>query len=484
MDKLTKNQQRILDALSSTSQLQHLRGFAKSLGLDPGNLSRELKTLMGMDLVKRQKQGNQVYFKVSPQAKLSSNYFFVDHQAIKEKLSEIEPDLIKLTQDLIRVPSVSGENPEKEIAEFIYKFAKSHGLHAKEITKDIFRPNLVIETDPEKKDVFLLVGHMDTIGIGSITDWDQYPFSGHISGGKIYGRGAADMKAGIACELFTLILIKELDLNLPFNVRLLLVSNEEGGSTDTPIFDQGMEFLIKNSLVKGRAAIYGYGGSYNIGIGHRGVLRIRIQTHGENVHTGSIKWQEKEKGANAVTGMAEILLALENLELPDTPHPSFPKHKNVITPGTMILHGGSAVSTVPAECTTVVDIRYLPGVSIKEVYQEIKNLCEEIIEKRPGLSVHLEKFVDIPAIIMPDNEPIVEDLKKSCEEVYGEPISTRGTGPANESFMLIKMGIPTVVFGPTGSGSHSANESINLNSLTKTIEVYLRTMEKFFKKIG
>lgn len=101
-----------------------------------------------------------------------------------------------------------------------------------------------------------------------------------------------------------------------------------------------MEFLIKNNFIHGKAAIYGYGGSYNIGIGHRGVLRLRIQTHGENVHTGSLKWQNKEKGVNAVSGMAEIILALENLKLPQTKHPSFPKHQNVITPGTMILHGG------------------------------------------------------------------------------------------------------------------------------------------------
>ena len=103
---------------------------------------------------------------------------------------------------------------------------------------------------------------------------------------------------------------------------------------------------------------------------------MAIATKGEAVHTGSLKWQQKEKGINAVTAMAEILLALENLELPKTEHPSFVKHGNVITPGTMILHGGTAVSTVPDYCESVVDIRYLPGVEIDKVEQQVREIAE------------------------------------------------------------------------------------------------------------
>lgn len=115
---------------------------------------------------------------------------------------------------------------------------------------------------------------------------------------------------------------------------------------------------------------------------------------------------------------------------------------------------------------------------LKALYKNIQETCERISRKRSGLTVHLEKFVDIPAVVLPDKEPIIQVLKEACEEIYGQPISTRGTGPANESFMLIKMGIPTVVFGPIGSNAHAPNEFVSLESLTKTIQVYLQTIDK------
>lgn len=479
MGKITSGQRQILNYLGShPSESFYLRKLARALQKDPGNLARSIQPLVENNLLARKKMGNQVYFSKKEIAELPSlPEKILNEDTLKEGLRQIEPDLIKLTRELIRIPSVSGENPEREIAEYLINFAKSKGLKVSEATKDTFRPNLILDSDPGKKENFLLLGHMDTIGIGPMTEWNYSPFSGHLEQGKIIGRGAMDMKAGIACALFTLVLIKQLNLDLPYNVRVVLVSNEEGGSTDTPIFDQGMKFLVENNFVQGRAAIYGYGGSYKIGIGHRGVLRIRIKTQGESIHTGSVKWQRKERGVNAVTAAAEILLALEKMNLPKTKHPAFPRHGNVITPGTMILHGGSAVSTVPGECTGVVEVRYLPGLDIRGVYSQIKDICERIAQKRKGIRVHLEKFVEIPAVVLPEKEPVVEALKGACLSVYGKEISVRGTGPANESFLLIQKGIPTVVFGPLGEGAHAPNEFVYLESLPKTVRVYLKTLE-------
>lgn len=490
----------------------YLRELSRLLSQDPGNLSRVLNSLVARGYLEKSREGNLAYFSLkslAPGSDLAGQT--VDEARLKAYLKEKEPEIIKFTQNLIRTPSVSGVDPEQKIAALIHSEAAQLGLFPRVIAKDRSRPNIVIDlkenesnqefrhpefisgSDQMPKQVrhdirstgtsnakpyFLLVGHMDTIGIGEIDNWQYYPFSGHVAGGNLYGRGAVDMKAGIACELFTLKAVKDLGLELPVVPRILLVSNEEGGSTATPIFDLGMEYLISEGFVEGVAAIYGYGGSYNIGIGHRGVLRLAITTRGESIHTGSLKWQEKEKGANAVTAMAEILLALENMELPKTEHPSFPRHGNVITPGTMILHGGTAVSTVPDFCESVVDIRYLPGLDIGGVEQRVRNIAEAIAQRR-GVRADLKSFVNISAVSLSPSERIVEVATSAAEQVYGQPISSRGTGPANESFMLIKRGIPTVVFGPLGSSAHADNEFVSVASLTKTVEVYLRTMAKF-----
>lgn len=460
----------------------YLRELARELSIDPGNLSRTLSELVREKKLKKSKKGNLVYFSLArKEVDRVDGLSLLDDSEIKAYLKKAEPDLVKLTQSLIRTPSVSGEDPEEDIAKFIFNKAKEMGLSPQIIARERKRPNLVVDIEKrsiDSKPFFLLVGHMDTIGVGDIDNWRYYPFSAHISGGRIYGRGAADMKAGIACELFVLKLIKDLNLELPVTPRMLLVSNEEGGSTATPIFDLGMEYLISEGYVKGMAAIYGYGGTYNIGIGHRGVLRVKITTQGEAVHTGSVKWQKKEKGINAVTAMAEILLSLEDIKLPEVVHPSFAKHGNVITPGTMILHGGTAVSTVPDFCESVVEVRYLPGLKIRKIYHQIKEIAEKIANKR-GVKVELERFVNISAVSLSPEDKIVQVVSDACSKVYGKKVTTRGTGPANESFMLIKRGIPTVVFGPLGGKAHADNEFIYLNSLIKTVKVYLQAMASF-----
>lgn len=508
----------ILHFLSIHDQKYHLREIARKLSVDPGNLSREMRKLYKQGLVERQKIANTVYYsKATDNSDLlpsyskntktkvnkdklkgsrhlkdniptNKNLFITEDmndkeidEQIKKYLKSHEKEMVKMIQTLIRIPSVSGQDPEEKIALQIYKYAKEMNLFPKLHFKEKKRPNVVVELSPRsdnQKPNFLLIGHMDTVSVGEIENWRYYPFSGHISGGKIYGRGAQDMKAGIVTILFTLKAIKDLGLEMNINPRAIFVSNEEGGSDNTPIFDVGMEYLIEEGLIEGCGAIYAYGGSYNIGIGHRGVLRLKVLTYGESVHTGSLKWQKKEKGSNAVTAMAEILLKLEELEIPQTKHPSFPKHGNIITPGTMILHGGSAVSIVPDLCESIVEIRYLPGFPIKDIYHEIKNLIEKTAEKR-GLKVEVHKFVDISAVSISPDDHIVQVLKKSCLKYYKETPGARGTGPANESFMLIKRGIPTVVFGPIGSGAHSDNENIEIHSLSKTIQIYLQTMRDY-----
>jgi DNA-binding transcriptional ArsR family regulator len=251
------------------NQKFYLRELSRKLKLDAGNLSRALNSLVEKNLLLKAKEGNLTFFSINP-TKLDSDKTsgLLESKELKNYLSKIEPDLIKFCQSLIRVPSVSGENPEEKIAQFIFSRSKELGLVPKIISKEHRRPNVVIDlyhkTDSTKPN-FFLVGHMDTIGVGEIDNWRYYPFSAHPSGGRIYGRGAIDMKAGIACQIFTLKMIKDLNINLPANPRVVLVSNEEGGSASTPIFDLGMEYLIEEGLIDGIAAIYCYGGSYNVG---------------------------------------------------------------------------------------------------------------------------------------------------------------------------------------------------------------------------
>lgn len=478
---MTTSQLKVRDFfLSHPREWFYLRDLSRKLDMNPGNLSRILRRMVSAGLLDYQTKGNQVHFALSATYERSA----VSPQEIAEAVRKNKDACLKFCQDLIRIPSVSGENPEEKIAVFIDRFARALGLRTQIVAKERSRPNVIIDSDISKKDSFLFLGHMDTVGFSSVDNWRYYPYSGHIAGGRLYGRGAADMKGGIACEIFLLKIIKDLRIKLPFNVRVILVSNEEGGSTARPIFDLGMDYLIKEGYIDGMAAIYGYGGTYCLGIGHRGVLRAKIATSGESVHTGSAKWEKGQWGVNAVTGMAEILLEMEKFKLPIVRHPAFPNHGNILTPGTMILHGGSAVSMVPDSCESVFELRYLPHFPVGNVYHRLKERAERICRRRRGLRVAFEKFVEIPAVCIPPEEKLVKTLQKACLEVYGRPVDCRGSGPANESFMLIERGIPTVVFGPVGGRAHADNEFLEIHSLEKTIRVWLETLVSYSVEVS
>jgi len=240
MKSLSPIQQAVLHHFAQfRTERFYLRELARVLAQDPGNLSRVLKSLTTKGYLEKAQEGNLTYFSLRPEENVNSFGLKIDNARLRAYLKEREPEIVKFAQNLIRTPSVSGVDPEQKIAALIYGRATQLGLYPRQVAKDRSRPNLVIDLDEKptgSKSYFLLVGHMDTIGTGEIDNWDYYPFSGHVAGGNLYGRGAIDMKAGIACELYTLKAIKDLNLQLPVAPRILLVSNEEGGSTATPIF--------------------------------------------------------------------------------------------------------------------------------------------------------------------------------------------------------------------------------------------------------
>ena len=138
----------------------------------------------------------------------------------------------------------------------------------------------------------------------------------------------------------------------------------------------------------------------------------------------------------------------------------------------MILHGGAVVSMVPDKCESVVEVRYLPGFNVKRIEKKLREIAEKMASGR-GLRVEISKFVDISAVCLSSDEKLVKQVKSFVEQVYKKSVSVRGYGPANESFMLIKRGIPTLVFGPMAGDAHSKSEYVNISSLSKTILEYL-----------
>jgi succinyl-diaminopimelate desuccinylase len=396
---------------------------------------------------------------------------------LKTAASYREP-MIEFLGDLLRIPSVNGRDPEETIARRILVEAEKLGLTGRLEAKAKTRPNAVI-TIGKGKAGFALIAHMDTVAEGSLERWAHAPFSADVEGGKLFGRGAADNKAGIACGLYTLLLLRELKLIDPAHQQVLLtcVSDEESGACSS----LGVRYLLDQKMLPVQGAIYTYTSDI-VCTGHRGLLRLEMKAEGQSVHAGILEWHLRKVGVNAVTGLADLLIQMERLEIHAPSPPGFEKLGCTITPGT-IFHGGSYESIVPDGAMAIVDIRLLPGQDPAGVLARVDDLVTRVQASRPGLKLSYQVKVNIPGASIPLDHPLVLIAQDYTERFTGRRWVAEGAGPANEGYMLISQGIPTLCgFGPTGGSPHAPDEWVLIDSLPVTAAMYAGIIHDFLNR--
>lgn len=391
-----------------------------------------------------------------------------DAQALLARAKAYAPDLQVFLQDLVRIPSVNGRDFEKSIAERILEEGRRLGFSSRLAIKEESRPNALVELGSGENG-FALIGHMDTVAEGKAEDWSFPPFSAKIKDNLLFGRGAADNKAGIACGLYTLAVLRDLNL-LDIERQKVIVAgvvDEESGASST----LGVRYLIENGLLPVRGAIYTYTSDI-VCIGHRGLLRVEITTHGQSTHAGIAEWHNRRLGHNAVTGLADILLELENLKVSYPRSPGFEHLGCTITPGTLI-SGGDYPSIVPNKATAMVDIRLMPDQSSEAVLAEVDAVITRVIARRPGLSAEKQVKVNFPGAAISQEHPLVTIAQEYTRTFTGRRWNALGAGPGNEGYMLISAGIPTLCgFGATGGNPHAPDEWVSLESLPVTVAMY------------
>jgi len=245
------------------------------------------------------------------------------------------------------------------------------------------------------------------------------------------------------------------------------VVDEESGAC-SPL---GVRYLLDSDALQARAAIYAYTSDI-VCIGHRGLLRLKINARGQAIHAGVAEWHHHVRGANAVLALSDLLIRLESLEMPATAPPGFEHLGFTVTPGT-IIQGGSYPSIVPDFARAIVDIRLLPGQSSAAVLEKVQEQIRAVEGERPRITFELKVTVDIPGASIPQGHALAVTAQDYTEAVMGKRWETAGAGPANEGYMLIGAGIPTLCgFGPTGGNPHAPDEWVETNSLPVTVAMF------------
>jgi succinyl-diaminopimelate desuccinylase len=388
---------------------------------------------------------------------------------LRKIINSHKKEIVKLTQDLVAIPSVDGL--ETKVCQLIEKKLGKYGIKGQYFGENKNRLNFIAKLRGKNRSRILLFnGHTDVVPPGDESKWKYPPFSARLVDRKIYGRGASDMKGGLASLVLTAIFLKESQLDLDGDVVFAFTANEENPQKG----GIGACYLLENALLKGDACIIAEPKTDYIDIGSRGVYRLAITTLGKTWHTGRIR----NEGSNAVLKMAKVLLALDKYQLKYKFHKYFPSPK--ISVGTVI-SGGTAINVVPDECQALVDIRLSYGQTKESVKKDLKLFFQKVKKQDKELKIKIEEILYVPPAVIDAKEEIVTLLQKNAQKVLKFKPRLKVSGPMSDNNFMISAGIPTVNFGPNGENFHSENEFVEVDSIFQVAEIFTQTAIDYFK---
>ncbi len=365
--------------------------------------------------------------------------------------------VIGILSDLVQInsinPSLSPEGMgEVEIGAYVADTLSSIGLDVTTYTLAPGRMNVVGVLKSHLKDrhkgrSLLLNAHMDTVGVEGM---QGDPFGAEIQDGKLYGRGAQDMKGSLAAMITSAQALRNSGVELGGDLLVTAVADEEYAS-------MGTEDLVRHVTTDG--AIVTEPTNLTICRAHRGFVWYDVETFGRAAHGSRFN-----EGVDANMRMGRFLSRLEELEQ------ALRKRKPHPLAGPPSLHaahlkGGGEISIYAAHCLLQIERRTSPGETIKGATEELQGILDALIREDPSYKASLTtKFSREPFEVQRGTR-IVQLLEKAyTRRIGGKP---RHTGQTfwTDAALLSEAGIETVLIGPIGEGLHSAEEWVDLESV-------------------
>ncbi len=290
-------------------------------------------------------------------------------------------------------------------------------------------------------------GHLDVVP----AEPDQ--FQARVEGDRLIGRGAYDMKAGLAAMMCAL---KDVERQSGVRVRLVCVPDEESEEID----ERSTDAVVAGGL-GGDFAITGEPTNLHIGVEAKGVLAMLIEVRGRAAHS-STPWL----GDNAVLKAIDAFRAIESLPFSRESSEMFDRPS--INLGR--IEGGDALNKVPDRCRMAVDIRFLPGQDPEEIMAQIARID----------AIEVTKSFIFPPVSVPRSNPYVRALRDAVSRaVPDKEVMSVGRDGASDAVAFMAAGIPAVEFGPDGAGHHGPEEWVSVSSLAR----YRRALVSFVRML-
>jgi acetylornithine deacetylase/succinyl-diaminopimelate desuccinylase family protein len=355
----------------------------------------------------------------------------------------------ELVASLVAIDSVNpdlvpGGAGEAEIASFVADWLRGAGLDVEMDEAAQGRASVVaVAPGTGGGRSLMLNAHLDTVGVEGM----ERPFEPVVEGGRLYGRGAYDMKSGLAaCMLAAERLRSE---GLRGDVIFAAVADEEHASI-------GVQSVLKSR--KADAAIVTEPTALRVCIAHKGFAWAELEARGRAAH-GS----RPNEGVDAITRMAPALTRLAELQAELGAAPG----DELVGSGSVhasLIEGGQELSSYPARCLLSLERRTIPG----ETADDVRRECEALVEDIDGAEAHLG-LVREPFSVDPGAD-VVQAVARAAAAVTGRPAELYGETYWMDAAFIQAACIPTAVFGPAGEGAHAAEEWVDLASVEACAE--------------
>jgi len=372
-------------------------------------------------------------------------------------------DPIDVARDLIRIDSVNSElvpgaAGEASIAGWCADWLGARGFEVHRLGTAEHPTVVGIARGTGGGSSLMLNGHLDTVGVAS---YDGDPFEAEVRDGKLFGRGAFDMKGGVAAILVAA--ARATADGLAGDIIVTLAADEEFGSRGTR--DALAAFTADAAIVTEPSEL-------NLVLAHRGFAWFEVELSGLAAH-GSMP----HEGVDAIAHAGLVMTALDEFRARLEAAPPHPLLGHGAVRVSMIT-GGTDAATIAESCTLTLERRTLPGETPDAVEAELRTLLDGLAAGTPGFRFELRRLVARGAFEADPDWPIVRAVASSAERVLGAPARTRGEPFWTDAGLILEAGIPCLLVGVDGGGAHADTEwatTASVVQLTDLLEGAIRT---------
>ncbi|MBC1549836.1 ArgE/DapE family deacylase [Listeria sp. FSL L7-1434] len=371
---------------------------------------------------------------------------------------------LQILKDMVNINSTNGH--EEQVANYLQKLLREYGIESEKVQYDVDRASLVSEIGSGDGKILAFSGHMDVVDAGDESKWKFPPFEATEHDGKIYGRGATDMKSGLAAMVIAMIELQEEQQKLNGKIRLLATVGEEVG-------ELGAEQLTQKGYADDLdGLIIGEPSGHQIVYAHKGSINYTVKSTGKNAHSSM-----PEYGVNAIDNLLLFYNEVEKFaKSVDETNEILGDFIHNVT----VIDGGNQVNSIPEKAQLQGNICSIPEMSNETVKQVLVKIINEL-NKQDNVKLELIFDYDKQPVFSDKNSELVNVAKRVAGDIIKEEIPLLGISGTTDAaeFTKAKKAFPVIIFGPGNETPHQVNENVSVENYLEMVDVYKRIAVEF-----